>query len=97
MPPLMEYRADQDLIGHIVFNHPTEKMNVMSAQFMEELLDILGRIDRDEKVRGVVLESGKPGVFVAGADIKWLLDLKTRRTAGISRRRPTSPSTASRP
>ncbi len=77
MQALMEYRVDQDHIGHIVFNHPTEKMNVMSAQFMEELLDILGRIDRDEKVRGVVLESGKPGVFVAGADIKWLLDLKT--------------------
>lgn len=77
MSSLMEYRVDQDLIGHIVFNHPTEKMNVMSAQFMEELLDILGRVERDEKIRGVILESGKPGVFIAGADIKWLQELKT--------------------
>jgi 3-hydroxyacyl-CoA dehydrogenase/enoyl-CoA hydratase/3-hydroxybutyryl-CoA epimerase len=77
MSGLMDYRVDQDLIGHIVFDHPTEKMNVISAQFMEELLNCLDRIGKDEKVRGVVLESKKPGVFVAGADIKWLLDLKT--------------------
>ncbi len=77
MSGLMDYRVDQDLIGHIVFDHPTEKMNVISAQFMEEFLDILGRIGKDEKVRGVVLESRKPGVFIAGADIKWLQDLKT--------------------
>jgi 3-hydroxyacyl-CoA dehydrogenase/enoyl-CoA hydratase/3-hydroxybutyryl-CoA epimerase len=73
----MEYRVDQDFIGRLVFDHPTEKMNVISAQFMEEFLEILDRIGKDDKVRGVVLESRKPGVFIAGADIKWLQDLKT--------------------
>lgn len=77
MSPLMEYRVDPDFIGRIVFNHPTEKMNVISARFMEEFLECLDRIEKDDRVRGIVLESAKPGVFIAGADIKWLQDLKT--------------------
>ena len=77
MSPLMEYQVDRDHIAHIVFDHPKERMNVISSQFMEELMSCLDRIEKDESIRGVVLKSKKPGVFVAGADIKWLQDLKT--------------------
>jgi len=38
---------------------------------------MLEQIEKDNRIKGLVLESAKPGVFVAGADIKWLKALKT--------------------
>jgi 3-hydroxyacyl-CoA dehydrogenase/enoyl-CoA hydratase/3-hydroxybutyryl-CoA epimerase len=75
---LIEYTVDQEGIGHLVFNNPKEKVNSLSSQFIEEFLAILEQVEKDSHLRGLILESAKPGVFIAGADIKWLKDLKTR-------------------
>jgi 3-hydroxyacyl-CoA dehydrogenase/enoyl-CoA hydratase/3-hydroxybutyryl-CoA epimerase len=75
---LIEYTVDQEGIGHLVFDNPNEKVNSLSSQFIEEFLSILDQVEGDSHIRGLILESTKPGVFIAGADIKWLQDLKTR-------------------
>jgi 3-hydroxyacyl-CoA dehydrogenase/enoyl-CoA hydratase/3-hydroxybutyryl-CoA epimerase len=75
---LIEYAVDQEGIGHLVFDNPNEKVNSLSSQFIEEFLAILDQVEGDSHIRGLILESAKPGVFIAGADIKWLQDLKTR-------------------
>ncbi|MBN2515103.1 MAG: enoyl-CoA hydratase/isomerase family protein [Deltaproteobacteria bacterium] len=75
---LIEYTVDQEGIGHLVFDNPVEKVNSLSSQFIEEFLTVLNQVEGDSLIRGLILESAKPGVFIAGADIKWLKDLKTR-------------------
>ncbi len=77
MAKLMELKVDGDGIAHLILDNPDERMNTLSALFVEEFLGMLDRIEKDGGIKGVILESAKPGVFVAGADIKWLKTLKT--------------------
>jgi len=74
---LMQYTVDSNGIGHLVFDNPDEKMNSLSRQFMDEFMAVLDLIESDSAVKGVILESAKPGVFFAGADIKWLKELNS--------------------
>lgn len=75
---LIQFTVDSDGIGHLVFDNPEEKVNSLSQMFVDEFFAILDQIESNNHINGVILESAKPGVFVAGADIKWLKDLKTR-------------------
>jgi len=77
MPKLMKLSVDEGGIAHLVLDNPDERMNVISALFFEEFISALDAVEKDGKVKGLIIESSKPGVFVAGADIKWLKDLKT--------------------
>ncbi|MEN6317138.1 MAG: 3-hydroxyacyl-CoA dehydrogenase NAD-binding domain-containing protein [Syntrophaceae bacterium] len=77
MAKLMQLKLDEDGIAHLIFDNPDERVNVLSALFVEEFLEIMGQIEQDGRIKGLILESTKPGVFVAGADIKWLKALKT--------------------
>ena len=77
MPKLMNLSVDGNGIAHLVLNNPEERMNTISALFFEEFMSILDGIEKEGKAKGLIIESSKPGVFVAGADIKWLKDLKT--------------------
>ncbi len=77
MAKLMQLKLDGDGIAHLILDNPDERVNVLSALFIEEFLDILSQIEKDGRIKGLILESAKPGVFVAGADIKWLKSLKT--------------------
>ena len=50
---------------------PGEKVNTLGRRMMGEFGELLTRLEtRTEEVRGVVLRSGKPDGFIAGADIK---------------------------
>jgi hypothetical protein len=45
------------------------------------LKSIVDRIEHDEGIKGVVLMSGKPGSFVAGADVTMLQKCKSNQDA----------------
>ncbi len=77
MAKLMQLKLNGDGIAHLVLDNPDERVNTLSAVFVEEFLEILGQIEKDGRIKGLILESAKPGVFIAGADIKWLKTLKT--------------------
>lgn len=77
MAKLMQLKLEEDGIAHLILNNPDERVNTLSALFVEEFLEVLGQIEKDNRIKGLILESAKPGVFVAGADIKWLKSLKT--------------------
>ena len=49
---------------------PGEKVNTLGKGMMQELLTLLGEIEARTDVRAIVLRSGKPDNFIAGADIK---------------------------
>jgi isohexenylglutaconyl-CoA hydratase len=63
----LELEYDNDWLT-IWLNRPDSR-NALSAQMVEELQNVLGRIAADRAVRGVTLR-GRGGVFCAGGDVK---------------------------
>ena len=54
---------------------PGEPVNTLNERFASELERQLDEIERDESIHAVVIISGKPDGFVAGADLKLLFTL----------------------
>ncbi len=71
----------EDGIGIITFDLPNELVNKFSASVIAEFNLMLDRIAGDPTVKAVVLISGKPDVFIAGADIDAFLEFKTAKEA----------------
>jgi len=61
-----------DGVAVIYMDVPDEPVNTLQANFAEEFTAAFAEIDADQAVRAVVLASGKPEGFIAGADIKML-------------------------
>src|SRR6476646_5934643 len=55
-------------IAWLVLDKPNSSANVLSEDVLVELDDVLATLERDLP-KGVILRSGKPGGFIAGADI----------------------------
>lgn len=77
MAKLMHLTVDEAGIAHLILNNTDERVNAISALFMEEFLNILENVESNKSIRGLIIESSKPGIFVVGADINWLQTLKT--------------------
>src|SRR3954452_7608219 len=56
-------------IAWLVLDKPDSSANVLSEDVLVELDDVLATLERDLP-KGVILRSGKPGGFIAGADIR---------------------------
>jgi 3-hydroxyacyl-CoA dehydrogenase/enoyl-CoA hydratase/3-hydroxybutyryl-CoA epimerase len=72
--------VDSDRIAWLTFDTPGASTNVLSAAVLKELATALSEVSQ-AKPRGLVLRSGKRSGFVAGADIKEFLDLRTPEAA----------------
>ncbi len=62
----------EDGVGVITMDVAGETMNVLKAAFAEEISDLLAQIRSDKSLKGLVIISGKPDSFIAGADITML-------------------------
>jgi 3-hydroxyacyl-CoA dehydrogenase/enoyl-CoA hydratase/3-hydroxybutyryl-CoA epimerase len=71
-PAIVLERRD-DGVAVIRIDVPGESVNTLRGAFAPELEAALDAIDADPSVRAVVVASGKPDGFVAGADIKELI------------------------
>ncbi|WP_445399112.1 fatty acid oxidation complex subunit alpha FadJ [Zobellella sp. An-6] len=69
--PTFTLRKD-DGIGIITMDVPGERMNTLRASFAGEIRALLDEILADASLKGLVLCSGKPDSFVAGADVNML-------------------------
>ena len=67
----------RDDIGLIVFDVPGAAVNTLRAGFEVELSALLDGVQADPELRAAVLTSGKPGSFVAGADLDMLRQVRT--------------------
>jgi enoyl-CoA hydratase/carnithine racemase len=69
-PELEQFRIDQPGNGvlHLVFDVPGRSMNVFSNAAIEELGKFADWLPQSD-VAGVVIRSGKPSAFCAGADL----------------------------
>ncbi|CBJ25863.1 enoyl-CoA hydratase [Ectocarpus siliculosus] len=63
-------RLDGDLKGVVRLEMKNPKANALGLKLISELEDAVEAVSRDGSVRSVVLSSGVPGVFCAGADLK---------------------------
>ncbi len=59
-------------IAILVFDYPGEKINKFTSKVMDELEEIIGKL---KDVKALVIKSGKPDMFIAGADLKLFEDI----------------------
>jgi 3-hydroxyacyl-CoA dehydrogenase/enoyl-CoA hydratase/3-hydroxybutyryl-CoA epimerase len=70
-----------DGIAIVTFDLRGESVNKFSRGVISEFDMVLDTLERDMRVRGVVLISGKPDAFIAGADIDEFLTFTTAEMA----------------
>jgi 3-hydroxyacyl-CoA dehydrogenase / enoyl-CoA hydratase / 3-hydroxybutyryl-CoA epimerase len=70
------FEVDSDRIAWLVCDTPGATTNVLSAATLRDLATALTQI-AELRPTGVVLRSGKPNGFIAGADIKEFLEIRT--------------------
>ncbi|MFZ3172391.1 MAG: enoyl-CoA hydratase-related protein [Carboxydocellales bacterium] len=61
----------KDAIGTITLNRP-QRRNALNAKLMQEIVNALWEMDRDEKVKVIVIK-GQGNTFCAGADMEELI------------------------
>jgi 3-hydroxyacyl-CoA dehydrogenase/enoyl-CoA hydratase/3-hydroxybutyryl-CoA epimerase len=79
-PGNWKLEIDADRIAWLTCDVPGGSTNVLSSGVLQELAELLSEISRAKPV-GVVIRSAKRSGFVAGADIKEFLDLRTPEEA----------------
>jgi 3-hydroxyacyl-CoA dehydrogenase / enoyl-CoA hydratase / 3-hydroxybutyryl-CoA epimerase len=72
-------RTDRDRVAILTLDTPGRSMNVVDETVLADLRDQFAVLGDD--VDAVVLTSGKPGSFGAGADVAWLPELAARDDA----------------
>ncbi|HWL61485.1 MAG TPA: 3-hydroxyacyl-CoA dehydrogenase NAD-binding domain-containing protein [Steroidobacteraceae bacterium] len=75
-----QYRQDPDGIGVLTLDVPGKSANTLSAAVLEDLARVLDGIERAPP-KGLLIRSGKPGGFIAGADINEFLTFGSREGA----------------
>ncbi|HEX4439258.1 MAG TPA: 3-hydroxyacyl-CoA dehydrogenase NAD-binding domain-containing protein [Thermoanaerobaculia bacterium] len=74
---VFELQIADNGLAVVTFDAPGEKVNTVSQAAVAELGDLLVRLAREPRIRALLVRSGKPDVFIAGADIKEFLDIRT--------------------
>jgi 3-hydroxyacyl-CoA dehydrogenase/enoyl-CoA hydratase/3-hydroxybutyryl-CoA epimerase len=67
----------QDNVAIVEFDLPDSKVNILSTPVMKELQDIINELKDKSGLKGILFTSAKPGIFIAGADIKEIQDITT--------------------
>jgi 3-hydroxyacyl-CoA dehydrogenase/enoyl-CoA hydratase/3-hydroxybutyryl-CoA epimerase/3-hydroxyacyl-CoA dehydrogenase/enoyl-CoA hydratase/3-hydroxybutyryl-CoA epimerase/enoyl-CoA isomerase len=75
-------------VGLITFDQPGSRANVLSQAVQADFEAVLAQLRSRTDLRGLILRSGKPGMFVAGADLKEMgtADGDTEQTRRLVRR-----------
>ena len=59
-------------IAVLTFDLPGSKANTLGRAVVAELAEIVAQLKQRSDLKGLVLRSGKPGMFIAGADLREL-------------------------
>ncbi|CAD5206557.1 unnamed protein product [Bursaphelenchus okinawaensis] len=71
----------QNGIAVVKIDLPDAKENVLNEKVSADLTNIIQKVENDDNVKGVVVMSGKPNSFVAGADVNMLKKCKSAAEA----------------
>jgi 3-hydroxyacyl-CoA dehydrogenase / enoyl-CoA hydratase / 3-hydroxybutyryl-CoA epimerase len=72
---------NEDGIAVITIDLQGESVNKVTAAMRAEFAELFGRVESDTTIKGVVLVSGKPDTWIAGADIDEFLSLASSADA----------------
>jgi len=81
MTSMLTTRRRDDGVFVVSLDVPGEKLNVLSLGLLDEFEAVFKTIASDANARGVVIMSGKPEGFIAGADIKQFVAVTTAAEA----------------
>ncbi len=82
LPKLENFRVEAaDGVATLLLDEPGEKVNTIFPEAMLEFVSLLDRLEKDGAVRAIVLASGKPDGFVAGARIEMLQGVRDAASA----------------
>ena len=70
-----------DGVAVITMDLPDEPVNKLSRAVKDEFVALVSRLEQDTNVYAAVLISGKPDIWIAGADIEEFLELRTSTDA----------------
>ncbi len=59
-------------VALVTLDNATEPMNVVSPEWLDDMLAMIEQVAADGEIKAVVITSGKPA-FMAGADLKYIL------------------------
>ncbi len=65
----------------LFFDRKNASVNTINQEVMEELADILDRVEQNKECKGMVIASAKKNGFIAGADISQFGELKNQDAA----------------
>ncbi|MFT4256896.1 MAG: 3-hydroxyacyl-CoA dehydrogenase NAD-binding domain-containing protein [Pseudoxanthomonas sp.] len=77
----IDVSVDADGIATLTIDLPGKPLNVITPELQRDLATAVEKVANDADIKGAILISGKPGAFIAGADIK---DLVLAFDAGVS-------------
>jgi 3-hydroxyacyl-CoA dehydrogenase / enoyl-CoA hydratase / 3-hydroxybutyryl-CoA epimerase / enoyl-CoA isomerase len=72
----LRFEVRDDGIGVITFDLPDSRANTLGQPVLAEFEALLAQLGKRTDLRGLILRSGKPGMFIAGADLKELGSLR---------------------
>ena len=70
-----------DGLVELIFDCPDEKVNKFSEAVMEQFETHLNAFKNDTSIKGLVLKSAKKDIFIAGADIEEIREIKDKEHA----------------
>lgn len=71
----------EDAVAWVTFDLPGEKVNKLSRAVMERLREVLSELESRSDLRGAVFTSAKDGMFLAGADVAEIQEVRTAEEA----------------
>src|SRR3954471_8749484 len=85
--PMIRRDTGDDHICVLTFDRPNSGANIFDAATLDELDEHLDAVEKDPSLRGLIVASAKKSIFVAGADLKTLLQAaKTGEMRGFIER-----------
>ena len=85
--PMIQREIGDDHICVLTFDRPDSGANIFDAATLEDLNEHLDAVEDDASLRGLIIASAKKSIFVAGADLKTLLQAaKTGEMRGFIER-----------
>src|SRR4029077_9828300 len=70
---IIQRETGEDRVCLLTFDRPEAGANIFDAATLNELNEHVDLIERDQSLRGLIIQSAKKSIFVAGADLKTLL------------------------
>src|SRR4029453_13020529 len=71
--PMIRREIGDDHVCLLLFDRPESGANIFDSATLDELNEHLDFVESDSSLRGLIIASAKKSIFVAGADLKTLL------------------------